>query len=105
MAGFNDTTLGSQRIGFMQGGLKMECCLIGVSNDISASNEMPSTLTNLEGWVGHGCFSSGCVSANRSKAISNMSLCEGPVLEISIGDVTAGIVTANGKLTYIVWGW
>lgn len=105
MAGFNDSTLGSQRIGFMQGGIKMELGLIGVSNDVSASNTIPSTLTNLQGWGGHACFSAGCVSGAQGAAITNMSLCAGPLLEISVSDATTGIVTANGKLTYYAWGW
>lgn len=105
MAGFNDSTLGSQRIGFLQGGIKMELGLIDVSNDISASNTIPTTLTSLQGWGGHACFSVGCVSGHMASGITNMSLCAGPVLEISVGDATVGIDSANGKLTYYVWGW
>ena len=105
MAGFNDGTLGSQRVGFLNGGVKMEFGLIGVSNDISASNTIPSTLVNLQGWGGHACFSAGCVSGHQASGITNMSLCAGPVLEISVADASAGIVTANGKLSYYAWGW
>jgi len=105
MAGFNDITLGSQRIGFLQGGIKTEMCMIGVSNDISAENLMPSTLNTLLGWIGNAAFSAGCVSGAQGANITNMSLCVGPVLEISVSDATTGIVTANGKLSYIVWGW
>ncbi len=102
--GFNDPTLGSQLIGFV-GPIKYEMCLIGVSNDISASNVIPTTLTNLQGWLGNADFSAGCVSGAQSSGITNMSLCTGPVLEISVSDASTGIVTENGRLHYQAWGW
>jgi hypothetical protein len=107
MAGFNDTTLGSQRIGFMQGGIKTEMCYIDFSNDVSKDNLIPSTLTNLLGWVGHVsvCEDAACVSAGFGKPITNMSLCTGPLLEISVNDLTVGTQTSEAKMTYIVWGW
>lgn len=106
MAGFNDTTLGSQKLGFL-GGLKAEFCYIDFSNDVSVGNVMPSTLVKLLGWVGHAsvCADAGCVSAGFGKPITNMSLCVGPVLEISVTDITTDTLTAEAKLTYIAWGW
>jgi len=107
MAGFNDATLGSQFIGFAQGGIKQEFCYIDFSNDVSVSNTVPSTLSTLLGWVGHVsvCSDANCVSGGRSKGITNMSLCAGPVLEISVPDVTVATLTAEAKMTYIAWGW
>lgn len=107
MAGFNDATLGSQHIGFLNGGVKMETCYIDFSNDVSVDNLIPSTLEKLLGWVGHVsvCSDAGCVSAGFGKPITNMSLCVGPVLEISVNDVTVATLTAEAKMTYIAWGW
>ena len=106
MAGFNDPTLGSQKIGFL-GGVKAEFGYIDFSNDISVTTTVPSTLTKLLGWVGHVsvCADAGCVSAGFGKPITNMSLCVGPVLEISANDVTTATLTAEAKMTYIAWGW
>jgi hypothetical protein len=107
MAGFNDTTLGSQRIGFLQGGIKAEFGYIDFSNDVSAGTLVPSTLTNLLGWVGHVsvCADAACVSAGFAKPITNMSLCAGPILEISANDITDSTLTAETKMTYVAWGW
>lgn len=106
MPGFNDATLGSQRIVHTPG-VTMEVCYIDFSNDVSASNEIPTTLNHLLGWVGHVsvCADAGCVSAGFGKPITNMSLCTGPVLEISANDVTTATLTAEAKMTYIAWGW
>lgn len=106
MSGFNDPTLGSQKIGFQQG-IKSEYGYIDFSNDISNSPSVPSTLTNLLGWVGYAsvCADAACVSGGRGKAITNMSLCTGPVLEISLPDITVGTLTSEVKMTYIAWGW
>lgn len=104
--GFNDNTLGSQRIG-IQPGVTSEYGYIDYSNDVSASTTVPSTLVKLLGWVGHVsvCADAGCVSAGFGKPITNMSLCAGPVLEISANDVTADTLTSETKMTYIAWGW
>ncbi len=102
MAGFNDTTLGSQRIGFLNGGLKAEFGAIDSSMDVTNDFTIPTTLTNLLGWIGSADPSVGCVTLH-ARPITNMSLCAGPVLEISIPDISAG--TAGAVLRYIVWGW
>lgn len=106
MAGFNDPTLGSQRLTILTG-LKTEFGYIDFSNDISLSTVVPSTFTTLLGWVGHVsvCADAGCVSAGFGKPLTNMSLCTGPVLEISANDITVGTLTSEAKMTYIAWGW
>ncbi len=107
MAGFNDATLGSQRKCVIGSGVVMELGYIDFSNDVSVSTTVPSTLTKLLGWVGHVsvCSDAGCVSAGFGKPITNMSLCVGPVLEISAPDVTTATLTAEAKMTYTAWGW
>ena len=107
MSGFNDNTLGSQRIGFLGGGIKTEFGYIDFSNDVSVSTFVPTTLTKLLGWVGHVsvCADAACVSAGFGKPITNMSLCSGPTLCISAPDVTVATLTAEAKINYIVWGW
>jgi len=101
---WGDDTFGQFRLGFAQGGTKMELVNIEFSNDVSASNVIPSTLTKLLGVVGHVCATLNCVSGTMGKPITNFSLCEGPVLEISVGDTSAGAST-NKRLVYIAWGW
>lgn len=108
MAGFNDATLGSQRIGFAQGGVKMEMCAIDYSNDISSNaNVIPTTLVKLLGWVGYAtiCTDAGCICGGQGKPITNMSICEGSYLGISIADITVATLTSEAKLNYLVWGW
>ena len=104
--GFNDSTLGSQKTGFLLGGAKLEFHSIDPSNEIDSGFTIPSTLVKLQGWVGHACFSVGCVSGHMGSPITNMSLCEGPVLEISIGDASEDTLDdANAKFVAIVWGF
>lgn len=106
MPGFDDLTLGSQRVATLNGGLKMELGHIDVSNDISVTTAVPTTFVKLLGWIGHvSCLPAAlCVSAGFGKPITNMSICTGPMLDISASDVT-DIVTANARMTYIAWGW
>lgn len=105
MAGFNDASLGYQNIGFI-GTCKMETHQISVCNEVSAGFTVPTTLAHtLLGWVGNGCFTVGCVSGTMGPPITNMSLCTGPVLEVSIGDADLTTDDANDKAVFIVWGW
>lgn len=103
MAGFDDMTLGYQRT-MTGGGFRAEFCTIDVSNDVSASNTAPTRLNTLIGWVGMADVSVGCVTLH-ARPITNISLCTGPQLEISVGDISTGVETANTRLRYIVWGW
>lgn len=103
---FNDATLGSQRAGFLLGGTKVEFHSVDPSNEIDSGFTLPTTLTRLLGWVGNACFSVGCVSGHMGSPITNMSLCDGPVLEISIGDSSDDTIDdANSKFVAIVWGF
>jgi len=85
-------------------GLCEELVNIEFSNDVSASNTIPSRLNRLKGWVGQICATVGCVSGTMGKPITNMSLCAGPTLEISVGDASAGAST-DKRLVYIAWGY
>ena len=98
-----DGTLGKCAIGFASG-IKMEMVATEVSNDISVDNTFPTTLNQLCGFVGQFCCSYGDVSRKVNTPISNMSACNG-TMEISVGDVSAGVDTANTSLNYIAWGW
>ena len=104
MPGFNDTTLGSQVI-LVGNGFKAEFCTIDVSNDVSASNtSIPTTITHtLLGWVANydGSLGSACTHA---RPVTDICFTSG-MLDISITDISAGTVTANGKIHYVVWGW
>jgi len=100
---WGDETFGQFRMGFVQGGTKVEMVATEFSNDISASNTLPSTFTRLLGLAGHVCASQGCVSG-LARQVTNYSLCTGPVLEISVGDFSAGAST-DVHLNYIAWGW
>ena len=104
MPGFNDTTLGSQLI-LVGNGFKAEFCTIDVSNDVSVSNtSIPTTIThNLAGWIGMWDGSLGCVTL-QSRVVTDICLTSGK-LDISIADLSAGVVTGNGKIRYVVWGW
>jgi len=101
---WGDDTFGTFQTAFAVGGTKMELVSIEFSNDISASNVIPCKLEKLLGIVGHVCATAGCVSGTMGKPITNFSLCAGPVLEISVGDTSAGAST-NKRLNYIAWGW
>jgi len=101
---YNDPTLGFQNIATIGNGVVQENVYIDVSNDVSASQTHATHLSTLYGWVGHACFSVGCVSGHMGSPITNMTLCAGPLLEISVGDATVGILTESGKLVYIAWG-
>lgn len=101
---WGDDTFGTFRIALAQGGTKMELVSTEFSNDVSASNVIPTKLSRLLGIVGHICATAGCVSGTMGKPITNFSLCTGPVLEISCGDVSAGAST-DRRLNYIAWGW
>ena len=99
----DDATFGKWCLGKI-GGNVIEMVNVEFSNDISASNVIPTRLNRLNGIVGHVCATAGCVSGTQGKPITNFSLCEGPVLEISIGDTSAGVST-DRRLVYIAWGW
>jgi len=104
--GFNDATSGSQELGLLQGGVRLEMHSIDPSNEIDSGFTLPTTLTTLQGWVGNACFSVGCLSGHMGSPITNMSLCAGPVLEISIGDASDdSLDDANSKFVAMVWGW
>jgi hypothetical protein len=104
MSGFNDSTLGFQAIGFV-GTAKMELHRIDVSNEVDAGFTVPSTLVSLLGWIGYGCQSLGCASGTMAPPITNVSLCEGPVLEVSIGDADLTSDDENTSASFIAWGW
>lgn len=101
---WGDPTFGDFRIGFAQGGVKLELVNIEFSNDVSASNVIPSTLNKLLGMVGHVCATVACASGTMGKPITNFSLCTGPMLEISVADTSVGAST-DKRLVYIAWGW
>jgi hypothetical protein len=100
--GWGDNTQGTQFLGHI-GGVKVEFVHIDITNEVTASSAIASTLNTLWGVVGQACCSAGCVSGTSSKGISNVSLCAGPQLEISVGDISAG--TDSAELHYIAWGW
>lgn len=100
---WGDETFGSFQIGHAIP-VTLEVVNIEFSNDISASNVIPTHLARLHGIVGHICATLGCVSGTMGKPITNFSLCTGPVLEISVGDVSTGAST-DKRLVYIAWGW
>lgn len=104
--GFDDTTLGSQRTGILRGGANLEFHSIDPSNEVDSGFTVPTRFTKLLGWIGNACFSVGCVSGHMGSPITNISLCEGPVLEISIGDASDDTLDdANAKFVAIVSGW
>jgi len=104
--GFNDATTGSQRKGVQQGGVITEFHNIDPSNGVDSGFTVPSTLQKVLGWIGQGCFSAGCVSGSQCTQITNISLCAGPVLEISIADASDDTLDdENSRCVAIVWGW
>lgn len=104
---FNDVTIGSQKIAFLPGGLKLEFHNIDPSNEVDSGFLIPTTLVNLGGFIGQAAFSiTGCVSGGTASFITNMSLCVGPVLEVSLADASDDTLDdENSRCTAIVWGW
>ena len=106
--GFDDSTTGYQATAIPHAGtVKKELHFIDVSNEVDSGFTIPTRLASrLLGWAGHACFSVGCVSGHMGSPITNMSLCAGNVLEVSIGDSSDDTLDdANSKLVAIVWGF
>lgn len=106
--GFNDSTTGYQQtVKAIAGTVIKEFHYIAVCNAIDSGFTIPTRLAaRLLGWVGNGCFSLGCLSGHMGSIITNMSLCAGPVLEVSIGDATDDTMDdANAKCVAVVWGY
>jgi hypothetical protein len=107
MAGFNDITTGSQKIGFLAGGMKLEFHNIDPSNEVDSGFTIPSTLVGLDGFIGQGAFSiTGCVSGGSASFVTNVSLCAGPLLEVSLADASDDTLDdENSRCLLIAWGW
>ena len=106
--GFNDETTGYQRTGKpFAGDVLVEHHFVDVCNSIDSGFTVPTRLSSrLFGWVGHACFSLGCLSGHMGSPITNMSLCAGPVLEVSVGDASEDTADdENSKAVFIVWGY
>lgn len=106
--GFDDSTTGYQATAIPHAGtVKKELHFITVCNAVDSGFTIPTRLASrLLGWVGHGCFSLGCVSGTMGAPITNMSLCAGNVLEVSIGDASDDTSDdENSKCVAIVWGF
>jgi len=106
--GFDDSTTGYQATMIPHAGtVKKELHFIDVSNEVDSGFTIPTRLASrLLGWVGHACFSLGSVCGHMGSPITNMSLCAGPVLEVSIGDASEDTADdANSRFVAVVWGW
>ncbi len=101
--GFGDNTQGTQRAAIMPGGLRVEVSRMDMTDDVSASNYIPTTFQTVVAVIGHACCSLGCVSGTMSKGISYWCVSKQGQIDVSIGDFTVGGDSA--ELNMVAFGY